>query len=90
MNAKTVKKSKTFVVIRDAKTGECLDVKTDKRSPATTTVGRKKMTGSKVSGRYSKSGKFVEEKHRVRGKSAETISETSEKRNRVLENLAKR
>ncbi len=88
MNTKAVK-NKTFIVSRDSKTGKFVDAIKAERRPASTTIERMPK-GDGYSGRSSKGGRFVEEEHRVSGKSIDVISSTNKKRSGTLRKLAKR
>jgi len=84
-------KSKTFLVGRDAKSGQFVSVIEAKRSkPSTTTVERVPKAGYGDTKRGSKAGRIIEERHTVSGRSVATLSKISKKRSKVLKSLAKR
>lgn len=84
-------KSKTFIVSRDAKTGQFVPVRQASRSkPNATVVKRAPKAAYGDTKRGSKPGRYIEEKHRVSGRSVDSISKTTRKRSGTLKNLAKR
>jgi len=87
-------KSKTFLISRDAKSGQFVSVKQATRGKPSTTRSERPPKGGHGNtlaiGRDSKTGRFVEERHTVSGRSVETLSKITKKRSKVLKNLAKR
>ena len=90
MAQKSTTSSKTFRISRDSKTGQFVPVGEVKRRPNTTTVERMPKSGYGTLKRDVGNGRYVEEKHRVSGKSLDTISKTTKKRSSTLKNLAQK
>lgn len=82
--------SKTFRISRDSKTGHFVAVKKSEARPSTTVIQRMPKPGRDDATRKNKSGRYVEETHRVSSKSVNSISKTAKKRSVTLKNLAQK
>lgn len=89
MSSKSKTLAKTYRIRRDPKTGQFNTVQARKK-PTTTIVKHAAKPEYGDTGKNNNSKQYIEEAHKVSGKSIDTISKTSRKRSRTLKNLAKR